>query len=200
MKRHEIVDAHEHHAVQFYENEQSLYTTVSGFLGQGLVDGQPAILIGTEPHRTAILEHLKGRLIDVDLAQDMGDLVVLDAHQTLALFMVHGMPDAAAFEDSVGRLVMELLEKRPRSTMVRAYGERVDVLWKDGKPDAAIRLEMLWNKLARTHGFALLCGYAMGNFYKETTRFEEVCRQHARVVPAESPSARLPPKYVVQYT
>jgi 4-alpha-glucanotransferase len=26
---------------------------------------------------------------------------------------------------------------------------------------------MLWNRLANTHDFSLLCGYAMGNFYKE---------------------------------
>ena len=47
-----------------------------------------------------------------------------------------------------------------------AYGEMVDVLWKAGQDVAAIRLEMLWNKLAAMHDFALLCGYAMGNFYK----------------------------------
>jgi hypothetical protein len=198
MKPHTPADAHEHHAVQFYENEQSLFTTVAGFLGQGLVDGQPAILIATKAHGTAMLEHLKGRLIDVDLAQRMGDLVVLDAQQTLAQFMVNGMPDARAFDASVGRLVMELLQRRPRYTMMRAYGEMVDVLWKDGKADAAIRLEIYWNQLAQKHAFALLCGYAMGNFYKETTKFEEVCRQHAHVMPAEKPAMPLLPKYILQ--
>ena len=58
----------------------------------------------------------------------------------------------------------------------------VDVLWKEGKPEAAIRLEMLWNKLAQQHGFALLCGYSMGNFYKETKGFEAICREHTHVV------------------
>jgi KaiC/GvpD/RAD55 family RecA-like ATPase len=190
-------DRAKHHAVQFYENEKSLYTTVAGFLGQGLVDGQPAILIATESHRMGILEHVRGRLIDVEQAQAFGDLVVLDAHQTLSLFMVDDMPNPHAFESSVGRLVADQLKKRSKYAMLRAYGEMVDVLWKERKTDAAIRLEILWNRLAARHGFALLCGYSMGHFYKQTRMLEEVCRQHSEVVPAPS-SAPLSRKRSVQ--
>jgi hypothetical protein len=79
--------------------------------------------------------------------------------------------------------------------MIRAYGEMVDVLWKDGKPDAAIRLEMLWNRLAAKYGFALLCGYAMGSFYKQTKRFEDVCRQHAHIVPTRLATVPTTPSF-----
>ena len=171
-----------HHAVQFYGDDESLFTTVAGFLSQGFVDGHPAIIIATEDHRVAILDHLRGRLIDVDKAQQMGVLIVLDAHQTLDLFMVHGSPDQERFEASVGKLIAEVLDGREDRILIRAYGEMVDVLWKEGKPEAAIRLEMLWNKLAQRHGFALLCGYSMGNFYKETKGFEAICREHTHVV------------------
>ena len=191
----ESVSAHHQHAVQFYENETSLFKTVSGFLGQGLVDGQPGILIATESHRGAILDHVKGRLVDVEQAQRTGDLLVFDAHTTLARFMVDGMPNPDAFEASVGMLIGEMLKGRPKHTMIRAYGEMVDVLWKDGNADGAIRLEMLWNKLAMKHGFALLCGYAMGNFYKETRRFEDVCRQHAHIVPPDLADVPSRPRY-----
>lgn len=172
-----------HHAVQFYENDSSLFATVAGFLSQGLVDGHPAILIATAEHTAAILDHLKGRMIDVAKARALGELTVLDAHQTLATFMVDGKPDPARFEVSVGRAIGTLLQGRPDRTLVRAYGEMVDVLWKDGREDAAIQLELLWNSLAGRYGFALLCGYAMGNFFKQTDRFEEVCRQHTHVIP-----------------
>ena len=77
-----------------------------------------------------------------------------------------------------------LLEKaargRPHCT-VRAYGEMVDVLWKDGATAAAIRLEMLWNELAGRHSLSLLCGYAMGNFYKEAA-VEDICSHHTHVM------------------
>jgi KaiC/GvpD/RAD55 family RecA-like ATPase len=179
-----------HHAVQFYGDDESLFTTVAGFLCQGFVDGHPAIVIATEDHRSAILEHLRERLIDVDTAQKKGRLILLDARQTLELFMVNDMPDAHRFDNSVGKLIGEVLAGRKDKVLIRAYGEMVDVLWKEGKPDAAIRLEMLWNRLAQQHGFALLCGYAMGNFYKETKGFEAICREHTHVIAPLAEPAR----------
>ncbi len=180
-----------HHAVQFYGDDDSLFTTVAGFLSQGFVDGHPAIVIATKAHSEAILEHLKGRLIDVDRAERMRDLIVLDAQQTLDLFMDGDHPDADRFEDSVGRLIATMLEGREDRVLIRAYGEMVDVLWKQGRTQAAVRLEMLWNKLAQQYGFALLCGYSMGNFYKQTKGFEDICREHTHVIaPLAEPSAR----------
>jgi hypothetical protein len=178
-----------HHAVQFYENDSSLFTTVAGFLSQGLIEEHPAVIIATAAHTGAILEQLSGRMIDVDKARGLGELVVLDAHQTLASFMVGDRPDAARFEASIGRVISDLLKGRSNRTLVRAYGEMVDVLWKEGREDAAIQLELLWNGLAGRYGFALLCGYAMGNFFKQTDRLEEVCRQHTHVVPASEVDA-----------
>jgi KaiC/GvpD/RAD55 family RecA-like ATPase len=178
-----------HHAVQFYGDDGHLCSTVAAFLAQGFVDQQPGIVIATPAHTFAVLEELKRRMIDVEKAQKSGDLIALDAQRTLDLFMDDDMPDAHRFEDSVGKLVAGVLDARPERTLIRAYGEMVDVLWKVGKPEAAIRLEILWNKLANQYGFALLCGYSMGNFYKQTALFEQVCRQHTHVMPAEVPKA-----------
>ena len=102
-------EAHQHHAVQFYDDEKNLYATVAGFLGQGLVDEQPAILIATVAHRGPILDELKGRKLDVERAQRSGDLIVLDAEETLARFMRDDVPNADAFESTVGDLIRRLL-------------------------------------------------------------------------------------------
>jgi hypothetical protein len=179
-----------HHAVQFYGDDESLFTTVAGFLSQGFVDGHPAIVIATASHRGAILGHLRKRLVDVDKAQEAGGLITLDARQTLNLFMVRGMPDEQRFEESVGKLIAGVLANREDRVLIRAYGEMVNVLWKEGNRDAAIRLEMLWNKLAQRYGFALLCGYSMGNFYKETQGFEDICREHTHVIAPLAEPAR----------
>jgi hypothetical protein len=176
-----------HHAVQFYGNEKVLFTSVAGFLSQGLIDGQPAVLIATSEHSQQILDHLASRFINTTTALRSGDLTVLDAHETLAQFMVDGMPDADAFQASVGTLIARLAGRSSQPTFVRAYGEMVDVLWKQGQEPAALKLEGLWNKLASRYGFALLCGYAMGNFSKDTELFEEVCRHHSHVMPSRAP-------------
>ena len=183
-----------HHAVQFYGDDDSLFTTVATFLSQGFVDGHPAIVIATKSHREAILEHLRGRLIDVVKAQRMKGLVVLDAQQTLDLFMEGDRPDPDRFEKSIGNTIETLLESRQHRVQIRAYGEMVDVLWKQGRSDGAIQLEMLWNKLAQRYGFALLCGYSIANFYKETRGFEAICREHTHVIAplAETPGRHGP--------
>jgi hypothetical protein len=169
-----------HHAVQFYGSEESLFTTVAGFLGEGLVTRQPAIVIATPAHRLAIEEHLCGRLIDCVQARHNGDLLMLDAEDLLGQFMIGDEPNADLFEANVGVLVKQVLSGRGR-TIVRAYGEMVDVLWKHGRSEAAIKVEILWNKLADQYSFALLCGYAMGNFYKQAKQLEDVCSLHTHV-------------------
>ncbi len=169
------------HAVQFYGSDDSLITTVTGFLSEGMIARQPGVVIATEPHRDAIVAQLATRLIDVEKAQRQGDLVLLDADETLDLFMFGDIPDAIAFDAQVGHLFEQVLEGRP-TTILRAYGEMVDVLWKRGRMEGAIRLELLWNKLAARFGFALLCGYSMGNFYKQAALFQEVCRHHTHVL------------------
>jgi MEDS: MEthanogen/methylotroph, DcmR Sensory domain len=173
-----------HHAVQFYGDDASLFATVGGFLSEGLVAGHPSIVIATGAHASAIADQLASRLIDVEAAKASGDLVLLDAEETLAAFMVDGVPHPGKFEHHVGGLIRNTLGGRT-TTIVRAYGEMVDVLWKQGREDAAIRLEILWNKLATTYGFALLCGYSMGNFYKQAERFQDVCSQHTHILYSE---------------
>jgi hypothetical protein len=169
------------HAAKFYETESSLYDTVANFLTEGFAAGQPAILVATPIHTEAIERLLGDRLIDVPRARRTGDLVVLDAEDTLGTFMISGRPDAELFEFHVGNILEQVLRGR-RNAHVRAYGEMVDVLWKQGLADAAVELEILWNKLALKYAFSLLCGYAMGNFFKQAEQFHEIVSQHSHIV------------------
>ena len=182
MPEAERIHTH-HHAVQFYGDESELFKTIGTFLSEGLVAGQPAIVIATPAHSAAIQDALGSHFIDVARARHMGDLVMLDAEETLGTFMYNGMPDPMLFRRAIGDQIVQTIRGRGR-TLLRAYGEMVDVLWQRGQADAAIRLEILWNELASVHTFSLLCGYAIGNFYKETSRIEDVARQHTHVIGA----------------
>ena len=101
--------------------------------------------------------------------------------------MVGSMPDPELFAATVGSAI----EKRLRSSGgagLRAYGEMVDVLWKSGNPEGALRLEELWNDLAHVHRFSLLCAYSMGNFYQQSDAalLQAVCERHTHVIPVET--------------
>jgi signal transduction histidine kinase len=175
------------HEVQFYENEHFLAAAVADFLATGITVGQPVIVVATEPHREEFLRRLKSKGLDVEYASRNGFLTMLDAREMLAHFMDGDVPDANRFRSTVGSVINKSLGLSSHRC-VRAYGEMVDLLWKDGNTEGAIRLEELWNELATTHSFSLLCAYAMGNFYKEahTEDFRRICHTHARVIPAES--------------
>jgi hypothetical protein len=111
-----------------------------------------------------------------------------DANDTLASFMVDGQPNPQKFFRTANAVLDRMRAGRTDVT-IRAYGEMVDVLWKDGRDIAAIQLEMLWNRLARESELSLLCGYAMANFV-ENAGVKDVCRQHTHLVDPDG-TARL---------
>lgn len=176
-----------YHAVRFYENEKSLSQIVAEFLGDGLSTGVPAIVIATPAQRAAIVRELVARDVDVLRVRCSGDLVLLDADETLSTFMRNGMPDAEAFTRGMCEAIAGSRRGRENCT-VRIYGQMVDILWKSGQRDAAIRLEMLWNQLANTHTFSLLCGYAMGHFYKDAN-LDDICRHHTHRISSDGDAA-----------
>lgn len=168
------------HAVRFYEDRDALALLVARFISEGFLSGLPAVVIATPDHRRAILDALSQRYFDVDRLQEAGDLIMVDARDTLRSFMVDGTPDPVRFRNRLVPIIEQACRGRA-DCVIRAYGEMVDVLWQEGQTAAAIRLETLWNQLAQTHAFALLCGYSMGHFYKSASR-EDICRQHTHVL------------------
>lgn len=171
------------HAVRFYDSEAALCRIVAGFLSEGVAAGQPALVIATAEHGQGILAELRAREVDVTALQKSDDLVILDAAETMATFMVDGTPNGDRFAETAQQLFTRIRRGRNGIT-IRAYGEMVDLLWKAGRDVAAIQLEMLWNRLARNHEFSLLCGYSMGSFYKDAI-VADVCRQHTHIVASD---------------
>jgi MEDS: MEthanogen/methylotroph, DcmR Sensory domain len=178
------------HAVRFYENKESLCRIVAEFLGEGFVAGQPGLVIATPAHCAGVLEALRARHVNVDEMQAKGDLLVVDARESMSAFLVNGLPHHDRFMSSMTTIITRLIAGRA-DCPIRAYGEMVDVLWKDGRPVAAVQLEMLWNKLAMTQNFSLLCGYGMGNFYKDAS-IQDICDQHSHLVAVDGSTSIIP--------
>src|SRR4030095_1896728 len=67
----------------------------------------------------------------------------------------------------------------------------VALLWAEGKREAALHLEELWNELARTLPLSLLCAYPLSAFghERDATPLLEICGEHSHVIPAESYTA-----------
>lgn len=69
--------------MQFYNHEEFLYDTVTRFVRDGLIIGQPAIIIATPEHRTGFVQGLTAAAIDVAALGRSGQLILLDARETL---------------------------------------------------------------------------------------------------------------------
>jgi hypothetical protein len=175
-----------YHAVRFYESDKSLARIVAEFLHEGFDHGSPALVVATAAQRAAIVRGLTAQSADVVELQRSHDLLLLDAKETLSTFMVDGKPDARKFKDQMCQVIAKLCRGRADRT-IRIFGSMVDVLWQNDERDAAVRLEVLWNQLAHTEAFSLLCGYAMGQFYKDAN-FDDVCGQHSHIVSADGTS------------
>jgi len=178
------------HSVQFYEDDAFLAETIADFFATGLMSGQRAVAIATPQHRTAIADALHDKGFDVERACTNGHLVLLDAEELLATFMVGGVPDATRFRATLDGLLgshARFGEGHGARLPVLAFGEMVDLLWRGDNLAGAIRLEELWNELADVYRFSLVCAYRLNGFERDTddAPLRAVCNQHAHVVPTE---------------
>src|SRR6185436_7606127 len=99
--------ASHHHVVQFYEAEDALTDNVARFLAAGLRAGEPVIAIATPEHRAAFRERLERDGVDTSR------LVLLDARETLARFMIDEMPDWERFRGVIGDALRSMVAGRP---------------------------------------------------------------------------------------
>ncbi len=173
-----------YHAVQFYKDAKSLAETSAKFLMDGLTAGEPIVIVATSVHAAAILAELGNLGCDTHAARTTGEIQTFDARKMMSSFMVNNRPDPLLFRSNVGDVFERVCGGRAPCP-VRVYGEMVDLLWQEGNTDGAVRLEILWNQLASTYEFSLLCGYAVGQFYKETYDYRGVraiCEHHSHVI------------------
>ncbi|HUP92621.1 MAG TPA: ATP-binding protein [Solimonas sp.] len=172
----------EGHFVRFYERDDFLVDEVSAYIDGGLAQGESGIVIATPAHRAGLVDRLNGRL-----AKAADRFVALDAVATLGAFMVDGLPDEQRFASTIGPVLQRAAAAG--NGRIRAFGEMVALLVQQDNEAAAIRLEQLWNGLARSYTFDLFCAYPMDSFTTaaQGESFRRICHEHpGGVCPTES--------------
>jgi PAS domain S-box-containing protein len=182
LQQQVITAPHGEHLVYFYQESDSLLEALSDFIGSALGAGNAAIIIATKVHVDGLQQRLQARGLDTQKASRQGRYVALDASELLSKIMVNGMPDEDRFVESVGgaiaRITAALKSPRPE---IAAFGEMVALLWTEGKIEAAIRLEQLWNGLAKKYSFSLRCAYPMAGCHgeKNIQPLVRICAEHS---------------------
>jgi len=172
------------HEVQFYSDDALLLDTFARFIAVALKSGRAAIVVITELHRDGLVSRLREQGLDVDAATQQGIYIQLDVNDKLSAFLVNDMPDPTRFFPVVRGLI-EAAAKAARQQHhgVVACGEGTSLLWAEGKAEAAIRVEQLWDEVGKTLGVDILCGYALNSFDGEEDEhvFQSICAGHSAV-------------------
>jgi hypothetical protein len=172
----------EDHFVQLYCDEDDLARNVVDYLADGAERGDGMIVVATPAHLDLFTSQARKAGIDVEALRQSGNLLTLDARATLSSLLVNGVIDPFRFESLVARRV-RLLRARPGAAGFRAYGEMVDLLWREGKKDAAVRLEELWNRLLETERIGLFCAYQMDVLDDHGPALRQVLCNHSHLLP-----------------
>lgn len=169
------------HLVQIYENDDIVLDSIEGFVISGVKADEGIVIIATEAHLTTLNNRLIALGFDVDQLQSTNQYIPLDAHKTLAKFMVNGWPDEPLFLQTVKEVIALARGENNRKT--RAYGEMVAILWGQGHSGATLHLEHLWHRLCSTESFCLFCAYPKTGFTQDAnTSIEHICSTHTMTI------------------
>jgi len=140
------------HFAQLHRDPQALTDAVTLYLQTGLRRGNPVVVIASRGHSDLFLARLRKDGVDPAAFLKSGQLELHDAELTLRKFMRNDIPDWGDFRRAMGA-IFERVRAFGHGT-TQAYGETVNVLWHEGKQEAAIRLEAYWNELTRLYPFS----------------------------------------------
>jgi hypothetical protein len=170
------------HVVQIHEDNALFLDTLAEFASAGLVRGEAVVVIATPQHRYGLWKRLGKMDLDLVAAHSMDQLIVLDAEETMAKFMVEEWPNDVLFSEVSGGI----LNRATRNgRTVRVFGEMVAVMWRQGWGGAALKLEHLWADTSQKRDFSLFCAYPRTVFTKDIAEnIGRVCALHSRVLEA----------------
>lgn len=168
------------HEVGSHRNDASFVADFARFIERALRMGNPVIVVANESHRTQLVTELSARGWDVAVAIRKGRYTALDTGETLSTFMVNDWPDAAQLARVVRNLIREAKAGQAKHSRVAVCGECAPTLLAQGKAEAAIEVEHLWDQMARKYGLQLLCGYVLsGSVEKNSHIFQRICAEHS---------------------
>ncbi len=151
------------------------------FIVAALNSGSAVIAMVFESHRDSLLRALHAQDVETDVVLRRGDLFLLGSSDVLARITVDDWPDASLLSKTVGDLIGEAAKDaigEPRRVVM--CGECAPILWEQGKVEAAIQLEHLWNQVTRTLGADTLCLYRWTALTSHE-HFKELSAEHTAV-------------------
>ena len=172
------------HEAGIYSDEASLLDDYARFSEAALRAGITLIAILPESRRNALHQRLRARGVDVDGALRDGTHLVLEVPAIASRFIVDGRLDEARCWHAASTLVLQAASatggKRPCAAVC---GDGAATFLREGKVEAAMALERLWDDVARTFDVDVFCPYLADDLRCDDDNpiFQSICATHSAV-------------------
>jgi DNA-binding NarL/FixJ family response regulator len=172
------------HEAGFYWDESSLLDAHARFAEAALDAGNGFVMVVTSSRRDWLYQRLQERGIDIDRIIKERRCLWRDVPAALSSFIIDGRVDEARFWNAASALIMEAARASKRDPpRVSLCGDAAATLLQDGLTDSAIRLEQLWDDVARTYNVDIFCPYSCHDLRcdDESPIFRDLCAAHSAV-------------------
>ena len=168
---------------QVYQDDAFLMEAVGRFICAGLHAGEGVVLIMRGSRWTELAARLECEGVNLAEAARSGQVANHEADVMLKKVVRDGVPDRHAFLRVVGDVIRDM---RRRHQVIRAFGEMVDILWRQGRQRHAARIAEFWKELGYIESFALLSAYRIDTLDSEaySRAFDSMCQVHTHLIPA----------------
>jgi len=172
------------HECFFYTEDSILLKRVSQFLESALTVGHSVVVCSTQSLREELRNVLESRGLDIKVLIEQGKYANIDASEILSNYVHGNAIQSRDLREHLGHLATRSADAasgpRPR---VAFYQECALQLWAQGKEEATIQVEQLFQELAGAHDVDLLCAYSLAYVHgdEDSHSIQRICAQHSTV-------------------
>ncbi len=180
---------HREHNVHFYSDDEVLIDSIEKLIGAELQRGGGAVCFATESHLAALTARFQARDPGIAVATLEGRYLTLDVGDMLGYMSLDNFDEAYILEIVDGAIRNTAASIDSDENSVAVYAELVAQLWAEGHREETVRLERLWNQLAREIPISVRCGYPSEVFHlpDDEEYVQLICCEHCNVIsPASS--------------
>jgi CheY-like chemotaxis protein len=171
-----------HHAVAFYDDEARLLDDFARYAEPIVKAGNVFLVLSIASRREKLERSLRSRGVDVDGLTNEGQIRWLVVEEALSSIMVDDWPDEMRFSKLMAPIVADATARSTaRGTRIAAWGECAPTLWRQGKVEAAVRVEQLWDQMARRHQIETFCSYTTNEvpYDEDNGIHQQICLAHS---------------------
>jgi hypothetical protein len=156
------------HTVQFYNPPFFPARSIADYFCAGIEAEESSLILATADHTRMIKECMEACGVETDTLESAGLLTCIDAESTLTSLQKENAWRERTLDSVLGRSLMRATRFSPQGRL-RAYGELVNFLARNGEHDKCADLERVWNRLIETYSFRVYCTYSLASFSDESS-------------------------------